>query len=89
MNARVVVNGKSAGELASIDSVKISYTYRNSMGLVLPMSKTGTKISTSTMGSTWAIDGLSVNEGDTVTITATNKGGRTVTATVTVHVIIL
>ena len=89
INARVLVNAKGSGVLAEIDSVKISYVSRNSMGLFLPMTKTGTKLSTAGTGSTWAIDGMSVSEGATVTITATNKGGRTVSVAATVRVITL
>ncbi|MFM7488922.1 MAG: hypothetical protein ACKO36_01120 [Actinomycetota bacterium] len=87
INARVLVNAKGSGVLAEIDSVKISYLSRNSMGLFFPMTKTGTKLSTAGTGSTWAIDGMSVSEGATVTITATNKGGRTVSVAATVRVI--
>jgi len=87
INARVLVNAKGSGVLAEIDSVKISYVYRNSTGLFLPMTKTGTKLSTAGTASTWAIDGMSVSEGATVTITATNKGGRTVSVAATVRVI--
>ena len=89
INARVLVNAKSNAVLAEIDSVKISYVSRNSMGLILPMTKSGTKLSTAGTGSTWAIDNMSVSEGATVTITATNKGGRTVSVTATVRVITL
>ena len=89
INARVLVNAKSSAVLAEIDSVKISYVSRNSMGLILPMTKSGTKLSTAGTGSTWAIDNMSVSEGATVTITATNKGGRTVSVTATVRVITL
>lgn len=89
INARVLVNAKSSAVLAEIDSVKISYVSRNAMGLILPMTKSGTKLSTAGTGSTWAIDGMGVSEGATVTITATNKGGRTVSVTATVRVITL
>lgn len=89
INARVLVNAKSNAVLAEIDSVKISYVSRNSMGLILPMTKSGTKLSTAGTGSTWAIDNMGVSEGATVTITATNKGGRTVSVTATVRVITL
>ncbi|MEY3092415.1 MAG: hypothetical protein RIU67_1198 [Actinomycetota bacterium] len=89
INARVLVNAKSTGTLAAIDTVKISYTVRTELGLTLPMSKTGSLVSTSGTGSVWSIDGMGIKNGDTVTITVTNKGGRSTSTVATVSVIVL
>ncbi len=87
INARVLVNAKSSAALADIDSVTITYVNRSPMGIILPMSKTGTKLSTAGTASTWAIDNMGISEGESVTITVTNKAGRTSSVTATVRVI--
>ena len=89
VNARVLVNAMGTGTLATIDTVKISYTVRTELGLTLPMSKTGSLVSTSGTGTVWSIEGMSIKNGDTVTITVTNKGGRTASKVVTVSVIVM
>jgi hypothetical protein len=84
-----MVNAMGTGTLATIDTVKISYTVRTELGLTLPMSKTGSLVSTSGTGTVWSVEGMSIKNGDTVTITVTNKGGRTASKVVTVSVIVM
>jgi len=89
INARILVDAVGSGTLAAIDTVKISYFARTELGITLPMSKTGSLVSSSGTGTVWGVDGMGIKNGDTVTITVTNKGGRTTSVVATVAVIVL